>query len=152
MPLGNGQYIIVVTLPDYIPQEFDPRELQRYRRKRRFNWRRWSVALCALAVLVGVGWIAWTVFGSGFAWPWEPQQVSPAAQWRLPWEHAQGEPDVFKLPPNPIGDAAQTIYDGAIAMVSLMITAAVAWLLWLFRRPLAALGSVLAKSKGGKSD
>lgn len=68
IPQAGGMYIIVVSLPSYVPQEFDPRYLGSYRpqpRRRAWRWTpdwRRLVTLALLLVIVAAA--GWTVYSA----------------------------------------------------------------------------------------
>lgn len=98
----EGIYILVVTVPATLPQEIDPGALIPQRRRQTwpgFDWRVFVQMLCVLAIVGGIGYLAYQVFapprltiagvpietGGMRIDPATGRMVEPSA-----WERAQG--------------------------------------------------------------
>jgi hypothetical protein len=95
-----GMYILVVSLPASMPQELDPYQLPRRRRR---NWhidgRQVLAWLCVLVIVGGLGYMGYTMATGGALPTWESiaEQMPqlPAMPWAEP-AAPHGEPVVEK--------------------------------------------------------
>lgn len=98
----EGIYILVVTVPATLPQEIDPGALIPQRRRQTwppFDWRVFVQLLCVLALVGGIGYLAYQVFASprltiaGVPVETGGMRIDPATGRMVEptaWERAQG--------------------------------------------------------------
>lgn len=92
-----GIYIIMVSLPQSMPQQIDPYSLPA-RRHYRTDWRRGATVTLTLLAAGMVAWFAWTLFAPSVQPTAATEPAAPA--WRWPWQSdaPNGEPVVELLP------------------------------------------------------
>lgn len=153
--MSGGLYVIVVAVPVGAPtpdwQQAPPSQPVRAWSPPAFNWRVFVQILCALAIVGGVGYFAWGMFGgeSGPGWSvsWDDvgawldartaasrplpngEPVVETTGFRWPWESKivsapkdAGSSEWSWMPANPVGDAL----DGAAAAITWLIYALLA--------------------------
>ncbi len=129
---GPGMYILIVSLPTSMPQELDPYDLPR-RRRRHVDWRRIVVTICVLVMACSMAYMAYSMFFGG-----APAQATAAATPEPSlWDHIvdalpHGEPTVEPVQPKAIEmpwDAAGRQVSDTIDSIGRILTIGVTVLL-----------------------
>lgn len=141
VPLGNGQYAIVIMAPAGAPPP-DWRTLRTYRRPP--FWRR----IEPIHLMIAVNLVAIVALG------WLLVNGAPAALVAL--MPGAGEPIVNVLPDAggfvddllaPVQDALDTATRAAMGVITLAVGLVVLWLLWAFRGTISGIVGMLRRDK-----